>query len=84
MDPLQLATLLAQGSFGGGFGAGIGAGFGGGFAAGMVIFGGAAGKFQRQLTAAIEGGEISIVDKNGESVTVESLLKLLQEQFKKA
>jgi len=84
VDPLQLATLLAQGSFGGGFGAGFGGGLAAGIGAGMVIFGGAENKFQRQLTAAIEAGEISIVDKNGESVTVESLLKLLQEQFKKA
>ena len=64
-------------SFGAGFGAGIGAGF--------AIFSGDAGKkFQRQLAAAIEAGEVSVVGKNGEPVTVESLLKLLNEQFKKA
>lgn len=60
-----------------------------GLVTGMVIFSGATGsgdrkKLQRQLTAAIKAGEVSVVDKDGKSVTAESLLNLLQEQFKKA
>lgn len=89
MDALHLATLIAQGDFGSGFGAGMGAGMGTGVCIGMGAFSGmwtnaARKKLQRQITAAIEAGEISIVDRNGESVTAESLLKLLQERFKKA
>ena len=78
----QLAIGLAQESGGGGFGAGMGAGIGAGIAIGMgASFGGSGRlkkkKLQNQLAAAIETGEISILDKNGKSVTAEALFKLL-------
>ena len=70
MDELQLATVLAEGSYGAGMGAGIGIGL----VIGMGAFGGGGHlkkkKLQNQLAAAIETGEISILDKNGKSVTV--------------
>lgn len=71
--------LIAQGSFGGGFGAGIGAGIAIGVGAGS---GNAKKKLERQLTAAMEAGEISVVDKAGQSMTAASILRLLQEHFK--
>ena len=80
---MQFAELIAQGSFGGGFGAGIGAGISIGIGAGSGAgSGGAKKKLERQLTAAMEAGEISVVDKDGQSMTAESILRLLQEKFK--
>ncbi len=78
MSGLQLAMILAQASGGGGFGAGMGAGIGAGIAIGMgASFGGSGHlkkrKLQNQVAAAIEAGEISILDQNGESVTAEAL-----------
>ena len=80
---MRIADLLAQGSFGGGFGAGIGAGIAIGVGAGSGAgSGNAKKKLERQLTAAMEAGEISVVNKDGQSMTAESILRLLQEQFK--
>lgn len=78
MSGSQLAMILAQASGGGGFGAGMGAGIGAGIAIGMgASFGGSGHlkkrKLQNQVAAAIEAGEISILDQNGESVTAEAL-----------
>lgn len=82
MNELQLATVLAQASGGGGFGAGMGAGIGVGIAIGAGAFSGGGHlkkkKLQNKLATAIEVGEISILDKNGESVTAEALFKLLK------
>ena len=77
---MRFADLMAQGSFGAGFGAGIGAGIAVGVGAGSET---AKKKFGRQLTAAIEAGEISVVNKDGEPMTAESILRLIQEQFKR-
>jgi hypothetical protein len=80
----QLVTTLAA-SVGGASGAYYVVGFATGFAVGAGVgSGGARKKLQRRLTAAIEAGEISLADRNGEAVTAESLLKLLREQFRKA
>lgn len=77
---MQFAELIAQGSFGGGFGAGIGAGIAIGIGAGSGAGSGSARKkFERRLNEAIEAGEISVVDKGGQSMTAESILRLLQE-----
>ena len=77
----QLAIGLAQESGGGGFGAGMGAGIGVGIAIGAGAFSGSGHfkkkNFQNQLAAAIEAGEISILDKNGKSITAEALFNLL-------
>ncbi len=78
MSGLQLAVALAQESGGAGFGAGMGAGIGAGIAIGMgASFGGSGHlkkrKLQNEVAAAIEAGEISILDQNGESVTAEAL-----------
>ncbi len=82
MNELQMAvTILAQEGGGGGFGAGMGAGIGVGIAIGAGAFSGSGyfkkKKFQNQLAAAIETGEISILDKNGKSITSETLFNLL-------
>ena len=88
MNAMQFADLLAQGSFGGGFGAGMGAGFGAGIGVGIVLFGGGGGAarakkdVKRRLTAAIETGELSIVDKNGATMTADSVFEVLEKEFK--
>ncbi len=83
---MQFADLLAQGSFGGGFGAGMGAGVGAGIAVGMVLFGGSGGAakkdVKRRLTAAIETGELSVVDKNGATMTADTVFEVLEKEFK--
>lgn len=67
-----------------GFSVGIGAGFAGGFATGLIT-GMASGreKLQKQLHKAIDDNEISILDKNGEPLTVDALLELLNKNYKK-
>lgn len=80
---MQFTDLLAQGSFGGGFGAGFGAGFAVGIGAGSG--GGAASakkNFTRRLTAAIEAGELSVVDKNGATMTADSVFEMLEKQLR--
>ena len=77
MDLSQLAPVLAEGSFGAGIGVGIGIGLG----LGVAISSG--GINPKTLKAAIEVGEISVVDKNGESMTTESIMELLKKQPKK-
>ena len=80
MNILNTAALLAQGSFGGGFGGGFGAGIG----VGIVLFAGSGSAakedVKRRLTAAIETGELSVVDKNGATMTADSIFELLQEK----
>ena len=86
MNAMQFADLLAQGSFGGGFGAGMGAGFGAGIGVGIGLFGGGAARakkdVKRRLTAAIETGELSVVDKNGATMTADSVFEVLEREFK--
>ena len=93
MDLSRLAPLLAEAGIGAGIGIGIGIGLSIGIGSGMGLgrtqgmragAGGAMEKVKQQLTAAISSGEISIVGKDGESMTSESLLQLLEEKFNKA
>ena len=62
----------------------MGAGVGSGLALGIVLFGGSGGAaredVKRRLTAAIETGELSVVDKNGATMTADSIFELLQEK----
>jgi hypothetical protein len=86
---LSLAPLLAEANFGAGFGVGLAVGFGSGIGSGMGTgrrqgAGGAIEKVKQQLTAAISSGEISVVGKDEQSMTSESLLQLLEEKFKNA
>lgn len=67
-----------------GLGVGIAIGFGGGFSTGLATgIESGRGKLQKQLDKAIEDKEISIHDKNGEPLTIEALLTLLNENYKK-
>ena len=85
MDILQIGVILAQQSFGSGiavgFGSGLATGIGVGMGSGQISV---RKKIERQLRAAVESGEISIVDKEGQPITPESLLVLLKEKFEKA
>ncbi len=81
MEMMQLAQLLGDGSFGGGFGAGMGSGMAVGIAVGMSTATGAAKKkLESQLAAAIESSEISVSDKNGNPMTADGLIQLIQTQ----
>jgi hypothetical protein len=74
MDLILLAILLVQASLG----AGVGTGFAAGIASGVEIGRSSKQKkFRRQLEAAIKAGKISIVDKDRESVSAESLCRYL-------
>lgn len=57
-----------------------------GIAVGIVLFGGsgsAAKKdVKRRLTAAIETGELSVIDKNGATMTPDSVFEVLEREFK--
>ena len=67
-----------------GFGAGLGAGIAIGIAVG--IGGGLSSgrdKLQKKLREAIDDNEVSIHDKNGEPLTIEALLMLLDKSYKK-
>lgn len=85
MDASHLLILLADASFGVGVGVGIGTGIVTG-----ILFGAAGGaafankKIGRQLTAAIESDEISVVGKDGKPMTSDSIFGLLNENFDKA
>lgn len=84
MNSPDLMILLAHG----GLGTGIAIGLSSGLVTGL-LFGAAAGaafaskKIGRQLTATIESGEISVVDKNAHQLTSESICALLNERFNK-
>ncbi|MEM8671370.1 MAG: hypothetical protein AAGG48_27870 [Planctomycetota bacterium] len=81
MNFLHCVSLLAEANFGAGFGAGIGAGMAIGIGAGTGAgTGGARKKMERQLTTAIESGEIAVFDKDGQALTVESVLQKIQSQ----
>ena len=41
-------------------------------------------KIKRQLNAAIESGEIPVLNKNGESMSAEMIIDLLRDKFLKA
>ena len=64
----------------------MGAGVGAGIAVGIVLFGGSGGAaredVKRRLTAAIETGELSVVDKNGATMTADSVFEVLEREFK--
>lgn len=85
MDAPQLLILLADA----GFGTGVGVGISTGLVTGM-LFGLAGGasfaskRFGRQLTAAIESGDISAVGKDNKSMTADSIVELFNEKFDKA
>lgn len=71
------------------FGTGIGVGISTGLVTGL-LFGAAAGaasvskQICRKLTASIETGDISVVDKNGQSMTAESITQLLTKKSGRA
>ena len=85
MDTPQFLVLLADA----GMGVGIAVGISSGLVTGM-LFGLAGGasfaskKIGRQLTAAIESGDISVVGKDNKSMTADSIVELLNEKFDKA
>ena len=86
MKILQNLAILAEGSFGSGFGVGFGSGFAAGIGAGMAAgsgsgTGNATTKLKRQLASAIEAGEISVVNKDGATMTVDSFFQVLQEKY---
>ncbi len=67
-----------------GFALGLSIGMGGGFTVGLAAgLESGRGKLQKQLRKAIEDNEISIHDKNGEPLTIEALLALLNKNYKK-
>ena len=80
----QLPFVLAAG-----FGTGVGVGISTGLVTGL-LFGAAAGasfaskKMRRQLTAAIESGSVSVVDRDGKPISGDSVAELLNEKFNKA
>ena len=41
-------------------------------------------KIKRQLNATIESGELPVLNKNGESMSAETIIDLLQDKFLKA
>ena len=64
-------------------------GFGVGLCAGMGAGNGsdprsAHKKIKRQLNATIESGELPVLNKNGESMSAETIIDLLQDKFLKA
>ena len=71
------------------FGTGIGVGISTGLVTGL-LFGAAAGaasvskKIRQKLTASIEAGDISVVDKNGQPMTAESIADFLNDKSNKA
>ena len=77
MDGFHIALLLAQISFGGGYIVGFAGGIGAGIAVGLGI---AKKKFNRQLTNAIETGEITVVDSDGTSLEPKLALELLEKR----
>ena len=64
-----------------GFGIGLCAGMGAGNGSGQHS---ARKKIKRQLNVAIESGEIPVLNKNGESMSAEMIIDLLQDKFLKA
>ena len=65
---------------------GFGAGMGAGIAVGIGIGGGLSSgrdKLQKQLREAIDDNQVSIHDENGEPLTIEALLTLLDKNYKK-
>ena len=67
---------------------GFGVGFGAGIAVGIAVgLGGGASsgrdKLRKQLGKAIDDNKISIHDENGEPLTIEALLELLDKNDKK-
>ena len=64
-----------------GFGVGLCAGMGAGNGSGPRS---ARKKIKRQLNAVIESGEIPVLNKNGESMSAEMIIDLLQDKFLKA
>ena len=64
-----------------GFGVGLCAGMGAGNGSGPRF---AHKKIKRQLNATIESGELPVLNKNGESMSAETIIDLLQDKFLKA
>ena len=85
MDISQHLILLAETSFGTGVAVGISAGLVTG-----ILFGAAAGaasvgkKVRQKLTAAIESGDISAVDRDGKPMTASAISEWLNEKSEKA
>ena len=89
MAMFDIAALFGDAGFGGGFGGGfavgMGAGMGAGIGVGMVLFsGGGVENLKRQLSQAIDDGEITVRSKSGNELTADDLLGFLGERYKKA
>ena len=66
--------------FGAGLGVGISVGIGIGIGSGMAS---ARKKIQKQLRKAIDDNEVSIYNKNGEPLTIETFFARLNKNYKK-
>ena len=67
-----------------GIGVGIAIGFGGGFSTGLMTgIASGRGKLHKQLDKAINDKEISIHNKSGEPLKIETLFELLDKNYKK-
>ena len=74
---IHLMAHTDSSGFGGGFGAGIAVGAGIGFSSSNK-------KTQRQIAAAIESQDISVLDKHGNPISADALVEFLRTNYRKA